>query len=140
MQVPGAIASTEDGAFPWVPRYFRAHLTIEALTPHFYPQVYMNKVGSEEEPEDLSTLSYPSISEFDMAFGEDPIPQLYNNRFVYSWTGESTEHYTYYTIALYQNNWQLTDYKKSEYQVKVDIELIDKCEAVECDADELAQA
>lgn len=77
MQVPGATPSTEDGAFPWVPRYFKAYLTIEALTPHFYPQVYINKVGSEEEPEDLSTLSYPSINEFEMAFGENPMSQLY---------------------------------------------------------------
>lgn len=39
---------------------------------------------------------------------------------------------------MYQNNWQLTDFKKSEYQVKVDIVIIDRCEAITCDEDEEA--
>jgi hypothetical protein len=42
----------------------------------------------------------------------------------------STDLFTYYTIAMYQNNWQLTDYKKTEYRIKVDV---DVCEVEGCE-------
>jgi len=73
MQTPGAIEDTEEDAYPWIPQYFRATIVIESLTPHFYPQVYLNKIELDEEPSELSTLTFPTIDTHDIAFGEDPI-------------------------------------------------------------------
>jgi len=71
MQVPGAVAEDEN-SMPVA--YFRATITIEALTPHFYPQIYMKKVGLEDEPSEINTLEFPTIDVYDQAFGEDPTP------------------------------------------------------------------
>lgn len=58
-----------------------------------------------------------------MAFGENPIKQLDNNRFVYTFKNVSDKLFAYYTMAIYQNNWQLTDYRKSEYQIKAQVDI-----------------
>jgi hypothetical protein len=71
MQVPGA-PEPEGNEMPAA--YYRATITIESLTPHFYPQIYLKKVGLEDEPTELNTLEFPTIDVYNKAFGEDPTP------------------------------------------------------------------
>ena len=42
-------------------------------------------------------------------------------------------------MSVFQNNWGLTDYLKSEFQIRVKIHFADKCDVEECSPDE-AQA
>lgn len=88
-----------------IERFFKAKITIESLTPHFYPQVYLKKMSKTEKPDQLNSLDFPTLVDYDIAFGEDPFPQLNSNIFEYSWSNVSTELYSYYTVAIYQNNW-----------------------------------
>jgi hypothetical protein len=85
------------------------------LTPHFYPQIYLKKVSLDTQPDQLADLEFPTLNDFDIAFGEDPFPQLNSNTFDYTWRNESTRLFTYYTVAIYQNNWQLSNHRKAEY-------------------------
>lgn len=38
---------------------------------------------------------------------------------MYTFTGQAKEKYVYYTMAIYQHTWGLTNFRKSAYQVKV---------------------
>jgi len=90
----------------------------------------------------LADLEFPTLDDFDVSFGENPFPQLNSNTFEYTWHNESTRVYTYYTVAVYQNNWQLSNYRKAEYQIKVEADLVDclpeECEDLETE-DEFAE-
>ena len=55
----------------------------------------------------------------DLAFGENPFYQLNSQKFEYSFIGESSQKFVYYTMSVYQHNWGLTAYKKSEYQIRI---------------------
>lgn len=35
-------------------------------------------------------------------------------------------------MAIYENNWGLTEQRKSEYQIKIEADVIDLCEAIDC--------
>jgi type IV secretory pathway VirB10-like protein len=41
--------------------------------------------------------------------------QLYASKFEYTFTNVSTEVYSFYTVAIYSNDWGLSDQTKSEY-------------------------
>jgi hypothetical protein len=71
-----------------------------------------------------------------MAFGEDPFSQLYGNEFEFKFYNFSRETYTYYTMAIYSNNWGLTEQKKSEYQIKVEADVVGLCDVVDCEEEE----
>ena len=114
-----------------MPRWHKAKITIESLTPHFYPQVFLKKISLDDQPDQLAEMDFPSLNNFDFAFGEDPFPQLHSNTFEYEWNNKSDRLYTYYTVAIYQNNWQLSNYRKAEYQIKVEADVIE-CENAEC--------
>lgn len=106
-QVPGSQGSE--------PAYFRATIRVEALTEHFYPSIYLKKLELDEIPTELTSLSYPNIVYHDIALGTNPFAQLHETHFDFSFTNVSNKEHTYYTVALFQNNWGLTDYRKSEY-------------------------
>jgi len=50
-----------------------------------------------------------------MVFGELPFQQLNSQKFMYTFSGLGTQKVVYYTMSVYQHNWGLTTYKKSEY-------------------------
>ena len=96
--------------------YFEVKIIIEALTPHFYPMVFTKLVESNIEPSNgLDGLGFPNINDYDRAFGENPFEQLHKHRFEYTFRDFTTKEYAYYTLAVYQQNWGLTDFRKSEF-------------------------
>lgn len=38
-------------------------------------------------------------------------------------------------MAIYENNWGLTEQRKSEYQIKVEADVIGLCEAIDCEGE-----
>jgi hypothetical protein len=90
----------------------------------------LKKIQLAAEPIELSSLSYPNTVYYDKVLGANPFEQLNKDTQQYEFIGNSTTEFVYYTIALYQQNWGLTDYKKSEYQIMVQVDIIDYAEAV----------
>ena len=73
----------------------------------------------------MSALDFPNIAEYEKKFGENPNSVLHQTKFEYSFKDVSTTEYAFQTIALYQQNWGLTDIRKSEFQISISIEIID---------------
>lgn len=104
------------------PGYHTVTLEIDPLTPNFYPQVFLNKIELSSIQTRLADLSYPNLVKHDLAFGENPFFQLNSKTFEYSFTGQASQKFVYYTVAIYQHNWGLTSMTKSSYQIKVTVE------------------
>lgn len=99
--------------------YHKAVITIDPLTPNFYPKIYLNKVELQYEPTNSGQLRFPNLVDNDLVFGENPFYQLNSNKFEYSFVGQASQRFVYYTMAVYQHTWGLTTYTKSEYQIRV---------------------
>lgn len=52
--------------------HHKVAITIDPLTPNFYPKIYLNKIQSTTELTNLGTLKYPNLVDHDLAFGENP--------------------------------------------------------------------
>jgi len=120
---PPALYNREDGNLLDV--YYQATISIEPLTPHFYPILYVRRLELQNEPRDLSSLDFPNIAEYEKKFGENPNDVLHKTKFEYSFKDVSTTEYAFQTIALYQQNWGLTDIRKSEFQISISIDIVD---------------
>ena len=94
-------------------------ITIDALTPNFYPLVYLKKNEVLVVPQGFkpSMLPLPSINDYDLAFGENILTQINTSRFEYTFYNNSKVSWAFWTMAIYQNNWGLSDSRKSEYQI-----------------------
>jgi len=79
----------------------------------------LNKLERQGEPSNAGELKFPSLAVHNLAFGENPFYQLNSQKFEYSFIGESSQKFVYYTMSVYQHNWGLTAYKKSEYQIRI---------------------
>lgn len=79
----------------------------------------MNKLERQGEPSNAGELKFPSLALHDLAFGENPFYQLNSQQFEYSFIGQSSQKFVYYTMSVYQHNWGLTAYQKSEYQIRI---------------------
>jgi len=110
-KVPGATVSGST----ITPRYFRVKIEVEALTEHFYPEMYLKKLELQNRPTELTSLSFPNIIYYDMVLGGEPLKQVHESIFEYSFTNVSSQEWTFYTLAMYQNNWGMTDHRKAEY-------------------------
>lgn len=128
-QVPGA---SKDSSGNLQDVFYRTTININALTDHFYPMIYLKKIELQTQPTELSQLSFPTIDDYYIAFGEDPFGQLYSNSFEYTFFNYSSELYTYYTMAIYSNNWGMSEHRKSEYQIKVEADVVGLCDVVDC--------
>lgn len=94
-------------------------ISVDPLTPGFYPKIYLNMIQSSSEATNLASLKFPNLISHDLAFGENPFYQLNSAKFVYTFTGQAKERHVYYTMAIYQHTWGLSSYTKSAYQIKV---------------------
>lgn len=52
--------------------HHKVTITIDPLTPSFYPKLYLNKIQSSAEISNLGTLKYPNLVSHDLVFGENP--------------------------------------------------------------------
>ena len=127
-QVPGAAQNPNTVTS----NFFKVRILISALTPHFYPVLYLKKQEFATQPGELSTLKYPTLIDYDLAFGENPFSQLQQNTFTYEFKGIAQDQWVYYSLAVYQQNWGLTDHRKSEYQIRIEADMVDKCEVIPC--------
>lgn len=93
--------------------------TVEALSEHIYPSLYVKVLNFNAEPEDVEALDYPTMVDFDHAYGRDPIALLNVRKSVYELDVESTRAYTYLTLAVYQNTYGMTDRRKPEFKLTV---------------------
>jgi len=109
--VPGATRS--DGVINIA--YYRVKITIDGLTPHFYPRVYVKKTTRLGPPASLSSLDFPTPNDYLYFFGEQPSKQLQKTSFEYEFTNSSSGPWVFFTLAIYQHNWGLTDLRKAEY-------------------------
>lgn len=115
-----------------LPGFHKVQILIESLTPGMYPIIYLNHVQMEESAYyALGDLVYPSRENYDIAFGENPYNQLDQSVQVYQFIGMATAEHHYYTMAIYQENWGLTDNLKSDYQILVSVEVADEAEISE---------
>ena len=69
-------------------------------------------------------ISYPTIIDYDMKFGDNFSEVLYSDRFTYSWKDENQqtvdeETRFVYAIALYANSYGLSDIRKPEFKIKI---------------------
>jgi hypothetical protein len=92
---------------------------IEALTEHVYPSLYLKKQGLEEEPEDEETMEYPTLNNFDEAFGTNPAELIYKKKMTYTTETVSEADFNYFTMAIYQNSYGMTDRRKPEFKLTV---------------------
>lgn len=81
--------------------------------------MYINKIELSQIQRRIADLSFPNLVNHDIAFGENPFYQLNSKTFEYSFTGQASQKFVYYTVAIYQHNWGLTTMTKSSYQIKV---------------------
>jgi hypothetical protein len=128
--VPGA-TKRRDGTINYA--YYRVKITIDALTPHFYPRVYIKKQERYNAPASLAEMEFPSVNDYLHFFGDDPYSQIHSTHFEYEFTNISSAPWVFITMAVYQHNWGLTDQRKSEYQIRVFTDMVDQCEAVYCE-------
>lgn len=50
---------------------FKTSIDVEQLGDLVYPTIYLKKIELEDIPDDLSKLSYPSIVDYDLVFGDN---------------------------------------------------------------------
>lgn len=67
--------------------HHKVEITVDPLTPNFYPKIYLNMIQSSSEATNLASLKFPNLISHDLAFGENPFYQLNSNKFVYTFTG-----------------------------------------------------
>jgi hypothetical protein len=108
--------------------YFRVKISINQLSPGFYPTLYLKHMGFASRPASLAALPFPTIAHYDMEFGGNPFAQLTKTKFEYTFTGISDQYWSLYTMALYQHTWGLTDMRKSEYEIMVQADAISKAD------------
>jgi hypothetical protein len=128
--VPGATRRS-DGTINIA--YYRVKITIDALTPNYYPRVYAKKNTRLNSPSSLGALDFPTPNNYLYFFGDQPVKQLSKTRFEYEFTNSSSGPWVFWTLAVYQHNWGITDMKKAEYQIRISADRIPRCDAVFCD-------
>lgn len=97
------------------------------LTDELYFSVYMNRTGYEKNAvNEFSTLKYPSVQSHLLGFQSNPIKDVDAGLKSYTFTyyGKSESKYTYYTCAIYQQNWGLTNLLKAEYQLRIETDIV----------------
>ena len=52
--------------------YYKVKMTIDALTPHFYPRVYVKMVKRYSAPASLAALEFPTPNDYLYFFGDNP--------------------------------------------------------------------
>ena len=107
-KVPG---KTKDG----INVDYQVRLIIEGLSEHFYPMVFLKKIDMQSKPVDFTSMQFPTIIDYDLVFGENPYQVLSKQDFDFAFRAQSTETHSYYTMAVFEHNWGLTDDRKSEY-------------------------
>jgi len=60
-------------------------------------------------------MEYPSVDDYLYFFGDDPHSQIHGTTFEYEFTNMSTAPWVFFTLAVFEHNWGLTDSRKSEY-------------------------
>jgi len=110
-EAPGALKNSVNGMFD--PRWYKVTIFVDSLTPHFYPYILLEH--HEFEPADLQSLSYPTMQQSDFQFGTNPLNQLHKTSFKYEAKVETDKETNYFTMAVFQQNWGLTDILKSEF-------------------------
>lgn len=98
---------------------FESTINVVALTEHFYPTLYLQKVSLDSEPQDFTSMSFPTIIDYDLVFGDNFFYLLNSESAEYSFTDTTTSAYTYYTISLYTNSYGFTDMRKPEFEIQV---------------------
>ena len=93
--------------------------------------MYLKQLGYASRPLELTTLDYPTINDYTLELGGNPISIITTrtstpNTYEYLFTGVSLQLWTYYSMALYQYTWGLTDIRKSEFEVRVEADEVDK--------------
>lgn len=89
--------------------------------------VYLNRTGYDSNAVDkFSTLKFPSLQEYLLGFVTQPVKDVDTGASSYKLTyyGKSESKYTYYTCAIYQQNWGLTNKLKSEYQLRIETDIV----------------
>ena len=46
-----------------------------------------------------------------------------HGNFEFTFDGVSNDNWSYYTMAIYEHNWGLTEVRKSEYQIRVEADI-----------------
>ena len=93
-------------------------IRIESLTPHNYPSIYLKKI-EKDEAANPSQLDYPSIVDFDLKFGDNFSTLVGEDTVEYTVLTKSQLKHTYYTMAIYQNSYGMTDKRKPEFKLSV---------------------
>lgn len=93
--------------------------------------MYLKQLGYASRPLELTTLDYPTINDYTLELGGNPLAIITKrtdtpNTYEYLFTGVSLQLWTYYSMALYQYTWGLTDIRKSEFEVRVEADEVDK--------------
>lgn len=71
-------------------KFYRTTITIESLSPHFYPQIYMNKQEMSSLKFNWTEQNFPNLNKYDLQFGDNPFDQMGKTKFVYSFEGQTT--------------------------------------------------
>ena len=102
----------------------------------------MNKTGYDfNAVNEFSKLNFPSIQNYQLGFVTQPIKDVDAGLSVnkYTFYGKSENKYTYYTLAIYQSNWGLTNQLKSEYQLRIETDIVKQNEGEQNIANQITQ-
>lgn len=73
------------------------------------------------KPNDFRTLTYPTIKSFTNKFGDNFSDIINKKNLTFVLTGAETSLYTYYTMALYAFSYGMTDRRKAEFKIHLDV-------------------
>lgn len=88
------------------------------LTENLFFSVYLNRTSYEKNAvREFATLKYPSVQSHLFRFASQPVKDVDQDlsEVKLEFFGKSEAKYTYYTMAIYQQNWGLTNLLKAEY-------------------------
>jgi hypothetical protein len=109
------------------PTYHKVNIQLTPLTDNLYFSLFMNRTGYNfNAVSEFSGLTFPGIQSYLLSFVTQPIRDIDTGLSVYDYTfyGKSEKKYTYYTLAIYQSNWGLTNQLKSEYQLRIETDIV----------------
>jgi hypothetical protein len=113
------------------PVYHKIKMYLTPLTDELYFSVYLNRTGYEKNAvNEFSSLKYPSVQSHLLGFLSNPIKDVDAGlkSYLFTYYGKSESKYTYYTCAIYQQNWGLTNLLKAEYQLRIETDIVTKTE------------
>lgn len=103
----------------------RITLNLKALTPDFYPTIFVSKNTFNQGINDPGqSLTYPNYASANFTFGDNFTSSVQRDEFTYSFRDFVTNGNTYFAISVYSWTYGLTDMRKPEFRLSLTAETV----------------